>query len=108
MTIQSQLREEKEHRAQQLNREVQEATFRQIKAQVLADIEVLRQKLGSQTDQAVETATDLKYVRERQLTRGCFHASVLLSLSLHCCHFGSSSLPVSFFIDGLGAQCHFQ
>lgn len=72
MAIQSQMREEKEQRASQLQREVEEATFKQIKAQILADTAILREKLGSQTDQAVETAKDLKYVRDRQTTRGCF------------------------------------
>lgn len=43
-----------------------EATFKQLKAQLEADFEVLRKRLGNVEDRAVKTAKDMKYARERQ------------------------------------------
>lgn len=68
--IQSNHREEKEQKAQELARAVQEATFKQLQTQIEGDMAILREKLGSSQDQAVETAKDLKYVRERQMQLG--------------------------------------
>ena len=65
--IQANQREEKENRARELTRAVQEATMKQLRAQIEADIQLLREKLENTTDQAAETAKDLKYVRERQM-----------------------------------------
>lgn len=64
--IQSNQKAEREEKAQELARAAQEATFKQLEIQIESDCEVLRKRLGSGQDQAVETAKDLKYVRERQ------------------------------------------
>ena len=64
--IQANQKAEREEKAQELARAAQEATFKQLEIQIQSDCEVLRKRLGSGQDQAVETAKDLKYVRERQ------------------------------------------
>ena len=75
--IQSNHREEKEQKAQELARAVQEATFKQLQTQIEGDMAILREKLGSSQDQAVETAKDLKYVRERQMQLGIIAGKLL-------------------------------
>ena len=64
--IQSVQREQQEQRSQELARAVAEATFKQLEAQIESDWAVLRAQMGSCEDQAVQTAKDLKYVRDRQ------------------------------------------
>ncbi|CAL1141851.1 unnamed protein product [Cladocopium goreaui] len=66
--IQSVQREQQEQRSQELARAVAEATFKQLEAQIESDWAVLRAQMGSCEDQAVQTAKDLKYVRDRQQT----------------------------------------
>ena len=51
-------------------RSVREATLQQLKNLVESDMTVLEQRKPNPQLQATETARDLKYVRERQMTLG--------------------------------------
>ena len=57
---------EAEERSRELAEKVEAATFEQIQAQLTSDLEILRSKLPTKVSQAVETAQDMKYCRERQ------------------------------------------
>ena len=61
-------RQDKESKAQALARQVAEASLAQLEAQIASDQELIRQAQGNRTEQAVETAKDLKYVRDRQMS----------------------------------------
>ena len=49
---------------------VREATFLTVESCLMADFQLLENAQPQQKDQAVETAKDLKYVRERQMNMG--------------------------------------
>ena len=57
---------EAEARNDELAKKVAEATAAQISAQLLADIDVLKQRLPSPSALAQQAALDVKYVRDRQ------------------------------------------
>ena len=67
---------EAEERSKELEAKVEKATFEQIESQLQADLCLLREKLPGKVCQAVETALDMKYVRDRQrifgFTQKCF------------------------------------
>ena len=67
---------EAEERSRELAEKVNEATFEQIHAQITSDLELLRSKLPTNVSQAVETARDMKYCRERQRTFVCYMRSL--------------------------------
>ena len=68
LQIEKGLAEEKEAQAQALAKQVAEATFAQIEANVTSDIKILQSKLPGAAEQAADAALDLKYVRDRQRT----------------------------------------
>ena len=60
------LQDEADERKMELAKKVESATFEQIEAQISDDMDLLRKELPTPVSQAVETARDMKYVRERQ------------------------------------------
>ncbi len=64
-------RNEKESKAKKLAEEVARASFAHIQMQVNDDLEHIRKAMGDATSQAVETALDLKYMRDRQKKLSC-------------------------------------
>ena len=60
------LQDEADERKIELAKKVESATFEQIAAQISDDMDLLRKELPTPASQAVETARDMKYVRERQ------------------------------------------
>lgn len=58
--------EEHEAKVQEMAAKVAQATLDQLKSQLEADMVKLRLQLPSKKTQAVETALDVKYVRDRQ------------------------------------------
>lgn len=62
------LTEEKEAAAQALAKEVARATLAEIQGMFGRDVDILKKKLPSKPEQAVESALDMKYLRERQLS----------------------------------------
>ena len=68
LQIEKGLAEEREAHAQLLAKQVADATFAQIEANVHGDIKILQAKLPGAAEQQADAALDLKYVRDRQLT----------------------------------------
>ena len=58
--------QEKEDQAKELAMKVAQATMAQIKAQFEGDMQKIRAKLPTKDAQTVETAKDMKYIRDRQ------------------------------------------
>jgi len=69
-------RNEKESKAKKLAEDVARASFAHIEMQVNNDMEHIRKAMGDTTSQAVETALDLKYMRDRQKKLSCIQNSV--------------------------------
>ena len=69
--LESKQSQEQEERAHLLAQKVAQATFDQIKAQVEADVQKIRATLPSKDSQALQTAKDMKYVKDRQLNLDC-------------------------------------
>ena len=65
------LTEEKEASAQALAKEVARATLAEIQGMLDRDMDILKKKLPGKPEQAVESALDMKYMRERQLSFSC-------------------------------------
>ena len=65
------LTEEKEASAQALAKEVARATLAEIQGMLDRDMDILEKKLPGKPEQAVESALDMKYMRERQLSFSC-------------------------------------
>jgi len=63
---------------------VADATLNQVKAKLLADIEILKAVVPTAETEAKEAGLDLKYLKERQMWLGMF--------SLFCLGTGSSFL----------------
>lgn len=59
---------EAEERGREAAAKVDAATFEQIDAQLTADLELLRAKMPKPVSQAVATAQDMKYCKDRQRT----------------------------------------
>ena len=59
---------EAEERSREAAAKVDAATFEQIDAQLTADLELLRAKMPKPVSQAVATAQDMKYCKDRQRT----------------------------------------
>ena len=57
----------REEHAQALREKVQRATLEQVKDQLEADFRLLRASLPTRDSQAIETAKDMKYMKDRQL-----------------------------------------
>lgn len=57
----------REEHAQALQEKVQRATFEQVKDQLESDFRALRASLPTRDSQAIETAKDMKYMKDRQL-----------------------------------------
>ena len=68
LQIERGLTEEKEAAAQALAKEVARATLAEIQGMFDRDLDILKKKLPSKPEQAVESALDMKYLRERQLS----------------------------------------
>lgn len=82
--------EEHEARAQEHAARVMQATLDQLKSQLEADLVKLRSQLPSRKSQAMETALDVKYVKDRQaqlgpMERGSGKACRVELLALWCC-----------------------
>ncbi len=75
----------REEEAAKLAEKVQKATLEQIKGQLEADIRLLRATLPSRDSQAIETAKDMKYVKDRQLRFDC-NDSLYLFRGMNSCH----------------------
>ena len=58
---------EAEEKSRDLAQKVAQATYEQLASQIEADIILLRKQLPTPKCQAVETALDMKYARERQM-----------------------------------------
>ena len=67
---------ENEEKQQELAQKVVRATFAQIKAQIEEDLVQLKAKLPGAECQAVETAKDLKHMRDRQQMLGVMRVFV--------------------------------
>ena len=74
----------REEEAAKLAEKVQKATMEQIKGQLEADMRLLRAALPSRDSQAVETAKDMKYVKDRQLQFDCKES--FFSRGMNSCH----------------------
>lgn len=74
---------EAEERSRELEAKVEKATYEQIESQLQADLSLLREKLPGKVSQAVETALDMKYVRDRQRIFGF----IQMHFSLICLQF---------------------
>ena len=57
---------EQEEKASQLAQRVAQATYEQVKNQIDSDWAVIRKKMPK-TSQTLETALDMKYIKDRQL-----------------------------------------
>ena len=75
---------ENEEKQVQLAQKVLRATFEQIKAQVQEDMVQLKSRLPGAESQAVETAKDLKHMRDRQQTLA---SSFIYGLACSCVAF---------------------
>ena len=67
-SFESKMALEAEERSRELAEKVEQATYDQIHAQIMSDLELLRCKLPIKVSQAMETSQDMKYCRERQRT----------------------------------------
>lgn len=66
----SKVRLEQEEKAQAVALRVAAATLEQLKLQLDGDLARIRQKLGTKDTKDVETAKDMKYIRDRQKLLG--------------------------------------
>ena len=66
--FETRLADEAEERKAELAKKVESATFEQISAQIADDLTLLRAELPTPVSQAVATALDMKYIRDRQMT----------------------------------------
>lgn len=57
---------EAEERTLVLKRKVAQATLEQVEAEIQADVALIRASLPSKTNEAAETAQDVKYAKARQ------------------------------------------
>lgn len=80
---------ENEEKQVQLAQKVLRATFEQIKAQVQEDMVQLKSRLPGAESQAVETAKDLKHMRDRQQTLASSFNMDWLVVALHFGAFGA-------------------
>ena len=78
-----------EEKAQVLAQKVAQATLAQLLGQLEGDILKLRSALPTRASQAMETALDVKYVKDRQLSFDRFikfFLKVLFACEKHCFH----------------------
>ncbi|CAK9000672.1 unnamed protein product [Durusdinium trenchii] len=108
---------EAEERSREAAAKVDAATFEQIDAQLTADLELLRAKMPKPVSQAVATAQDMKYCKDRQRYVICVIDATLWSgdtipealnklgtlVSMSSCHLGVVQLPVLHASTSLGA-----
>ena len=69
--IEMAIEEEENEQQARLAKQVREATFAQLETLIWADVEKIRHQKPEKNMEAVETALDLKYIRERQKHAGC-------------------------------------
>ena len=82
------LTEEKEASAQALAKEVARATLAEIQGMLDRDMDILKKKLPGKPEQAVESALDMKYMRERQLSFSCM--KLFQVVGTFFCYFAAS------------------
>lgn len=74
--------QENEDREREVAQRLSQATLAQVKLQLEGDLEKVRASLPTREAQAVETAKDMKYIRDRQQTLNIVFATVTLSGTL--------------------------
>lgn len=72
LSIEQAVRQEHESKAQALAKQAAVASYAHIESQIKSDMELLKSKIGDSNTQAIETAKDLKYIRDRQKSLGLF------------------------------------
>ena len=64
------LSREAEQCNEELEKKLHEATLQHLKAKVEQDLELLRKRMPTKEAEAIESALDVKYVRDRQMCLG--------------------------------------